>query len=205
MLYRSELDWNDYLVKLGVKPGVARHWSPIFENVIGENTFSAGTDDIAPFIAQIVHESGHMEHMEENLNYSAHRLCAVWPKRFPSIEAAQPYAHNPEKLANFVYGGRMGNSERGDGWKFRGRGLLQVTGKNNYRTVGDALGINLLADPDKLLQYEWSLRASIAWWEGNIPDSALENTETVTKLVNGGTNGLGERIALTKIARETLG
>jgi putative chitinase len=143
--------------------------------------------------------------LEEGLNYSAERLMAVWPTRFPTLESAKPYARNGAVLANKVYGGRMGNVEPGDGFKFRGRGLLQVTGRDNYRAVGKILGIDLEKSPDLLSQPEMALRASIAWWEGNIPDELMGDIKKVTKRVNGGTVGLAHRVEVTDKADRALG
>lgn len=103
-----------------------------------------------------------------------------------------------------MYGRRLGNTAPGDGWKYRGRGLIQVTGKDNYKAVGDALGIDLVNNPDTLVRPEWALKSSIAWWEGNIPDAIMGDTVRVSKRVNGGTIGLDHRIALTDKAGDAL-
>ena len=109
------------------------------EAILNEWDKSGKTDPrwLAYIMATAHHETGaRFAPVEENLNYSAKRLTEVWPKRFPSIAAAKPYANNPERLANSVYGGRLGNDEPGDGWKYRGRGFVQVTGKDNYAKYG---------------------------------------------------------------------
>ena len=103
---------------------------------------------IRHWIAHLSVESGYFLHFEENLSYSAQRLTQVWPKRFPAIHDAEAYARNPVQLANKVYGGRMGNTELNDGYKYRGRGFVQLTGKDNYDRVGNALGIDLVGNPD---------------------------------------------------------
>ena len=95
------------------------------------------------FLAQVLHESGGLLRLVENLNYTAERLVEVWPSRFPTLEAAEPFAHNAHALANQVYGGRMGNTDPEDGWRYLGRGLLQLTGRASYTKVGAALGIDL--------------------------------------------------------------
>lgn len=201
---RSESDWNNILIQIGVKPITAAKWSIIFAREIGTDTFSAGDSEIDDFIGQIAHESGMLERLTENLNYSAERLMAVWPSRFPTHAGAQLYARNPAKLAEKVYGGRLGNDEPGDGSRFIGRGLLQVTGKDNYRAVGQVLGINLVSTPDLLAQPDIALRASIAWWESKLPDAIMGDVVKVTKRVNGGTHGLNDRVALTDRARDAL-
>lgn len=196
--------WLEILIQCDVRAITASKWAPIFAEVVGDSTFSGGDLEVDDFIGQVLHESGHLERLEEGLSYSAERLMAVWPKRFPTLESATPFARNPAALANKVYGGRMGNTEAGDGFKFRGRGLLQVTGRYNYDTVGAAMGLDLIANPDMLAHPETALRSAIAWWEGGIPDSALGNIVKVTKLVNGGTTGLDDRQKLTDAAREAL-
>src|SRR5713226_4099532 len=110
----------------------------------------------AAFLAQIAHESAELCSLTENLSYSAARLMSVWPKRFPTVAAAQQYERNPEKLANFVYASRLGNGDEnsGDGWRYRGRGLIQVTGRGNYCAAGTALDLALEDDPDQLAQPE---------------------------------------------------
>jgi putative chitinase len=129
----------------------------------------------------------------------------VWPTRFPTHAGAQLYARNPPALAEKVYGGRLGNDEPGDGARYIGRGLLQVTGKDNYRAVGKVLGLDLLKYPDLLAQPDIALKASIAWWESKIPDAIMGDIVKVTKRVNGGSIGMADRIALTNEAREVLG
>jgi putative chitinase len=105
----------------------------------------------------MIETGGSFEPMTENLNYSAKRMCQVWPQRFPTVTSALPYEHNPEKLANRVYAGRMGNGSEasGDGWKFRGRGLCQITGKDNYAKFGIA------ATPDKAAELPTAVKIMV--------------------------------------------
>ncbi len=199
------MDWYTLLSRTGVKHAEAFAWAPVFARVITPGSFSMGWDEADDFIGQVCHESAMLTRVEENLNYTnAARICAVWPKRFPTEQDAQPYVRNPVKLANKVYGGRMGNVEPGDGWDFRGRGLLQVTGRDNYRAVGKVLGMPLELQPDLLAHPEWALRSALAWWEGNIPDAIMGDIVKVTKRVNGGTHGLEHRAELTRRAGEGL-
>jgi putative chitinase len=108
---------------------------------------------LAAILAEVYHETGgQMQPVEENLNYSAKRLTQVWPGRFPTIDSAKPYANNPQRLANKVYGGRMGNTGPNDGWLFRGRGLPQITGRDNYRRAG------IEGNPDKALEMATAVR-----------------------------------------------
>src|SRR6266478_6124926 len=106
----------------------------------------------AAFLAQVAHESGELQRLVENLSYTAARLCAVWPNRFATVDAAQPYERNPERLANYVYARRLGNGDvaSGDGWKFRGRGLIQLTGRGNYRSCGTAVALPFESEPERL-------------------------------------------------------
>lgn len=197
--------WLLILTKSGVKPAVALAWAPVFEEVVASDKFSKGLAEIGDFLGQVLHESAFLTKMEENLNYSAHRLTAVWPTRFPNIAVASAYAGNPEKLANFVYGGRMGNTAPGDGWLYRGRGPIGLTGKDNYEKVGDLIGQDLVGIPDLMTQPRYALEATIAWWEDRIPDSMLGDPEKVTRRVNGGIIGLADRETITGNANSALG
>lgn len=197
-------EWYDVLLQCQVKPLTAAIWSEVFAACIGQGTFSKGDDEIDDFLGQVLEESALLEHTEERLDYSSPRLMQVWPNRFPTVQQADAFAHNPEKLANLVYGGRLGNSERGDGWTYRGRGLIQVTGKSNYAAVCRATGIDCLAHPELLARPLPALQSAIAWWEGHIPDEVMGNTKKVTRLVNGGLTGLAERLKLTAEAKGGL-
>lgn len=199
------MNWYTILIKCGVRPGVATMWADIFAQVITAETFSAGTGEVDDFLGQVLHESAMLERLEENLHYSPDRLMAVWPTRFPTMGSAMPYARNPRALANHVYGKRLGNVEIDDGWRYRGRGLIQVTGRSNYAAVGRILGVDLVAEPDILARPEMALRSAVAWWEGNIPDALLGDIVRVTRRVNGGTNGLAHRTELTAKAGKALG
>jgi len=201
---RTAHDWYDILIACQVKPHVAAEWSEVFADVVKPDSFSAGDEDLSAFLGQILHESDGLTRLEENLSYSAERLTVVWPNRFPTKADAQPYARNPEALANRVYGGRMGNTDPGDGWKYRGRGPLQVTGRDNYRSVGGIVGQDLEAMPELLEQPRFALEACIAWWEDRIPDELLGDPEKTTRRVNGGLIGLAHREELTNAAREAL-
>lgn len=200
---KTPSQWNDILIQCQVRPVTAAKWAEVFSATILSDTFSRD-DELDDFLGQILHESGMLEKLEENLNYSAAALMRTWPIRFNSETAIQ-YARDAVNIANRAYGGRLGNDEPGDGWKYRGRGLLQVTGKDSYKAVGEALGVDLVENPDMLAQPEWALKSAIAWWEGNIPDAIMGDTVRVSKRVNGGTIGLDHRIALTEKANEALG
>lgn len=202
---RTASEWIEVLCGCGVRAVTAQRWAPVFARVITDASFSKGDTELDDFLGQVLHESGRLERIEEGLSYSAERLMEVWPTRFPTAGSASPFARNPVGLANKVYGGWLGNTAPEDGYRYRGRGLVQVTGRDNYRTVGRAMGVDLEANPELLSEPEFALAASIAWWEGKIPDSAMGDIVRVTKLVNGGTHGLADRRELTGKAREALG
>lgn len=170
----------------------------------------------AAFLAQIAHESGELRRLVENLNYSAERLMQVWPKRFPTLQKAQQYAHNPSKLANLVYANRLGNGDeaRGDGWNFRGRGLIQLTGRGNYQTVGQALHLSLASQPELLEQPTAAALSAAHFWKARglneLADDRNEDNddadfEQITRIINGGLNGLNERKRYWQTAKRVLG
>lgn len=150
---------------------------------------------VSHFMAQLATETGGFTIYLENMNYSARRLTQVWPSHFPTIEAGQPYANNPEKLANYIYadanrskGFRLGNTKGGDGWRYRGRGLIQTTGRENYRKIGYEENPEDLADPDI------GLVAAIAEWThtgcNGLADA--DNVEAVRRKINGGLIGIAD-------------
>ncbi len=148
------------------------------------------------FLAQLGHESNGLTHKEENLNYSAQRLTEIWPGRFPTLEAAKPFAFNPEKLANKVYGGRMGNTEPGDGYRYRGRGYIQLTGRETYREIGKIAGLDLEGQPELAAKPENAVKIACAFWTWKNINKACDAGDFtgVTQKINGGTNGLSDRL-----------
>ena len=192
--------WRAALLQLGVITVAADEWAPVFADEMPR----MGPRATAHFVAQVLHESGGLRYLAENLNYSAERLCAVWPRRFPTADRARPYAHDPEKLANYVYAGRMGNTEPGDGWKYFGRGLIQITGRSNYALVQELTGLQVLDDPDLLCEPGPALLSALAWWGESVPDAESLSVEQVTRRVNGGTNGLDDRRRLFERALRVL-
>lgn len=162
----------------------------------------------AAFLAQVGHESGSLGHIEENLNYTAQRLTEVWPRRFPTVASARYYEHSPERLGNLVYANRMGNGayESGDGWRYHGRGPLQITGAGNYRACGAALGLALIEQPQMLLEPGPGARAAGWFWHSHGCNAAADagDVETLTHLINGGNLGLADRIARTQQALKAL-
>jgi putative chitinase len=152
----------------------------------------------AAFIGQCAHESGGFKLLKEGLSYSAERLMKVWPKRFPTLESAQPYARNEKALANKVYAGRMGNRDEssGDGARFCGRGCIQLTGSSAYYQAGKALGVDLWADPTVVAQPEYAALTAGWFWSTHKCNELAEAGDWVklTKVINGGTVGLDDRI-----------
>lgn len=161
---------------------------------------------ISAFIGQCQHESGNFKTLEENLNYSAESLHRVWPSRFPTVEAARPYHRNPEMIANKVYGGRMGNTEEGDGWLYHGRGLIQLTGKDNYTLCGDALNVDLIHSPDLLLAPRYAALSAGWFWSKNGCNRLADAGDwaALTKRINGGTIGLDDRVKHITAALKVL-
>ncbi len=155
---------------------------------------------LSHFLSQAAHESNNFKAIRENLNYSAEGLLKIFPKYF-SKDTAMACARQPEKIANIVYSNRMGNGDRlsGDGWKFRGRGFIQLTGKINYQFFGSYIGVNLIDNPD-FVATKYPL-TSAAWffekrglWKICDEGDSVDVIKKVTKLVNGGFNGLQDRI-----------
>jgi len=166
---------------------------------------------IAAFIAQLGVESGQFTCLVENLHYSAQRLAAIWPNRF-SDGKGQPNAlaiqlgGNPEAIANSVYAGRLGNGpeESGDGWRYRGRGLLQVTGRENYRKVGAALKVDLEATPELLEQPHYACQSAACFWADHELNDLADSGDfkTITLRINGGLNGYDERVKFWEVAKQ---
>ena len=162
----------------------------------------------AAFIGQCGHESNNFKVLEENLHYSAGALMRVWPSRFPDANTAEKYANNPDAIANKVYGGRadLGNTEDGDGAKFHGRGLIQLTGRSNVTACGNALGQPFSEHPELLLEPQWAcMSAGWFWNKRNLNDLAdNEDWASLTKRINGGLLGLQDRIDRTHKAMDIL-
>ena len=153
----------------------------------------------ACFIGQCMHESGGFKFLRENLNYSAKGLVATWPSRFPNEEHAEEYARKPERIANKVYSGRMGNTEEGDGAKYIGRGLIQLTGKDNYKAVTEALSTDFIGQPQLLEEPRYAALSAGWFWNrkqlNQYADLTPMDIDTITKRINGGSIGIADRIA----------
>jgi putative chitinase len=181
-------------------------------------------DYMVEFLAQCAHETADFNRLEESLNYSAERMAAVWPRRFavdPTAKVKEPnalarqLAHKPHLLADTVYGGRMGNDADGDGWRYRGRGMPMITGKDNYRRVAKMLNDPIIVlCPDRLCTKVTAAMAGAAWWSSNPKLNALADDQpgdddhadfvSITKIVNGGTEGLADRSRLRDAFKKAL-
>jgi putative chitinase len=153
---------------------------------------------VAAFVAQCAHESGYFRFLKENLNYRAESLHATFKKYFPTLESAQPYAKNPQKIANKVYANRMGNGDEasGDGFRYLGRGLIQLTGKNNYTLFAASVGITVEEAAEYLQTFEGAVQSACWFWEQNGLNKFADSRDIVTmsKRINGGTIGMDDRI-----------
>jgi putative chitinase len=161
----------------------------------------------AAFIGQCAHESGNFKTLEENLNYSAEGLMKTWPSRFPTKEIADQYARQPAKIAGKVYNGRLGNNSEEEAAKYLGRGLIQLTGKENYANCGSGIGVDLLSNPNLLNTPEYAA-LSAGWFWNKKGLNALADAgdfETMTKRINGGLIGLDDRKAKIAKALSVLG
>jgi putative chitinase len=151
----------------------------------------------ASFIGQCAHESGNFKTLQENLNYSAEGLMKTWPSRFPTKELADQYARQPAKIAGKVYNGRLGNTSEEEASKFLGRGLIQLTGRENYANCGSALGVDFIGNPNLLIEPKYaSLSAGWFWNKKGLNSLAdAKDYETMTKRINGGLHGFDDRKA----------
>lgn len=167
--------------------------------------FGLTNEQAAHFFGQCAHESGGFRLFTENLNYSADGLLKIFGKYFPNRALANQYARQPAKIASRVYANRMGNGDEvsGDGWKYRGRGAIQLTGKDNYQQFASGIGApSILSDPDQVAD-AWAFESAKFFFDknglwslcGTVDDASITK---VTRRVNGGTHGLKERQSLTK-------
>jgi putative chitinase len=183
------------------------HWCEALNKILPDYEINTPAR-IASFVAQTTHESGGYTALHENLNYKAESLCRVWPRYFNS-DNANDYAHQPEKIANRAYGGRMGNGDEasGDGWKYCGRGLIQLTGKSNYQAFADSIQTDINEVPAFLQTFEGAIQSACWFWENNNLNRWADagDIEKMTKIINGGTLGLDDRTARYNHALQVLG
>lgn len=185
-------------------------WSPIFSGAINDDTFSKGPDELPDFLSNILHESGKLTRLEERLSYSAGRIREIGAgaregtRWFRAAQQADALAHDPRAFAEFMYGGRYGNTEPGMGYLYRGRSPIQLTFFDNYARVGDLMGQDLIGVPDLATQPHFALEVAIAWWEDKVPDAYVGNSALVRRVVNGGSIGLQETRELARIVQTSI-
>ena len=201
-----------HIVAAGVKQATAEKWVDAVAAACQE--FNINTPQrIAGFLSQCAHESGGFERLQENLNYSADGMAGIWPRRFavmgPDNKPVKKDGKNqpnkfalalhrkPEMIANVVYSGRMGHgpTESGEGWLYRGRGLKQLTGKDNHRACSAGLGVDLVSNPDLLLEPVYAARSAAWFWSTNKCNVFADagDIEGLTKRINGGLIGIDDR------------
>ena len=185
------------LLAMGVRPETAGLYAPH----LCAAALKWGVSVAAPpmFLAQLAHESALFERLVENMNYtSPQQIMQTWPKRFKTKTAAMAFVRHPERLANYVYADRIGNGDAasGDGWKYRGRGLIQITGKDNYRDAGESLGLPLLEEPELLEEPVHAADAAGWFWKSHGLNRFASNINDCTRAINGGLNGLPDRMRL---------
>lgn len=167
--------------------GVGAEWvEPLNEAF---NRFAINTPArIAGFMGQAMHETGGLRTLTENLNYRMEALMKVWPSRFPDIDTAAQYHRQPEKIANKVYANRLGNGapETGEGWKYRGRGIFQLTGKSNYESAGKEMGVDLSTYPDQVAQPRMAALTAAWYWNKNKMNELADSSDTaaMSRVVN---------------------
>lgn len=215
----------DQLVAAGIKREVADKWLPYVQKALAR--FGIESDkQVAAWLAQTAHESGGYTMLKENLNYRAATLAACWPTRFAELgpdkkpkrnekgaliptKVAESIAGKPELIAPLVYSNRMGNgpAESGDAFRYIGRGLKQLTGKDNYTRCGQALGLDLVGNPDLLLEPEGAALSAAWFWSVNKcgPLADADDFVRLTKKINGGTIGLADREKRYKSVLATMG
>lgn len=195
---------NEQLVALGIDV----KWLEPLNEVFAKYDINTPQRQAA-FIGQCAHESGNFKTLEENLNYKPEALMRVWPSRFPDLPTAMKYAHDPIKIANKVYANRMGNGaeESGEGSKYHGRGLIQLTGKENYERCGEAIGVDLINQPGLLAQPDLAAMSAGWFWNKKGLNALADagDIDTMTKRINGGLIGIEDRKAKIAKALSILG
>ena len=202
------------LEAMGVRHALAVQWLPHLSMAAHRYQIDANPRRLAAWLATIAHESARLTTLVENLNYSAEGLARTWPARYADM-TGQPtatalrIARNPEDIANLTYSGRMGNGSAGsgDGWRYRGRGLIQITGRDNYARSGAELGYNLIAHPERLEEPYLAAMSAAEWWHchGCNVFADVGDIAEVTRRVNGGLAGLDDRLKLYSAALAYLG
>lgn len=199
---------EDKLKELIPKNKYVPQWSKALNLILPDYEINS-TLRIAAFLAQCIHESGGFIFLTENLNYKAESLMRVWPRHFSTLEIAKSYERNPQKIANKAYANRMGNGDEnsGDGWRYCGRGLIQLTGKSNYQAFADSIETPLQDIPEYLQTFEGAVQSACWFWETNNLNALADKKDILglTKKINGGTIGLDDRIKHYEHALHVLG
>jgi putative chitinase len=202
---------KDQLKKLLPKNPYIDNWHSALSQLFPDYNINT-SQRIAAFVAQCAHESGNFMVLKENLNYRAPTLRKIFPKYFPTDAMANEYASKPNKqeaIANLVYANRMGNGppESGDGWRYAGKGLIQLTGKSNYTWFAESLQISVEDASEYLLTFEGAAQSACWFWETNNLNQWADKGDivTLTKRINGGTIGLDDRIKHYEHALHVLG
>lgn len=208
---KKEMLTYDQLLKINgnKNPEMCKYYIDALNKIVPEYKINTKLR-LAHFLAQIIHESGNLKYKSENLNYSAKALRSVFGKYFKTDEIANQYARKPEKIANRVYANRMGNGDEasGDGWLRRGRGLIQLTGTDNYKACTKALNVDLMKNPDLIISNaEICMKTACWFWDKNNLNELADKDDikSITKRINGGFNGLEDRCSILKRAKEILG
>ena len=195
-------------LKQMVKNPHLEHWYECFEQLLPDYDINTPLR-VAHFIAQTAHESGNYVFIKENLNYKAASLRRVFPKYFPTDELAAQYANKPQMIANRVYANRMGNGqeESGDGFRYCGRGLIQLTGRDNYTFFAGSLGISVEEAAEYMETFEGAAQSACFFWEQNNLNRFADANDVkgLTRAINGGYIGLEDRIKHTEHALHILG
>jgi len=187
-------------LKQMVKNPYIDHWHEALDQLLPDYDINTPLR-VAHFIAQCAHESGNFLFIKENLNYRAESLMKTWPRLFPTIEIARQYEKQPEKIANRAYGNRMGNGDEasGDGWRYCGRGLIQLTGRDNYTFFAGSLDISVEEAAEYLATFEGAAQSACWYWEQNNLNRFADANDVrgLTRAINGGYLGLEDRIKHT--------
>jgi putative chitinase len=195
-------------LKQMVKNPYTEHWHEALDQLLDDYEINTPLR-VAHFVAQCAHESGNFVFIKENLNYRAASLMVTFKKYFPTQALAQQYEKRPEKIANRVYANRMGNGDEasGDGWLYCGRGLIQLTGKDNYTFFAGSLGIPVEEAADYLSTFEGAAQSACWYWEQNNLNRFADANDVrgLTRAINGGYIGLEDRIKHTEHALHVLG
>lgn len=195
-------------LKQMVKNPYIEHWHEVLDQLLPDYDINTPLR-VAHFVAQCAHESGSFKFIEENLNYRAASLMSVFKKYFPTAELAQQYERKPQMIANRVYANRMGNGDEasGDGWRYRGRGLIQLTGKDNYTFFAGSLNISVEEAAEYMATFEGAAQSACFFWEQNNLNRFADANDVkgLTRAINGGYIGLEDRIKHTNHALHILG